>query len=555
MSGRPPHAVSPELRAFLLAAIPSLLLFLTYCDVTVNASDEGAWISAAWVLRQGRDPFLDYLFPHPSVMPWVYAALFDLFGESVLVVRVFWAVVRACAAGFATLAARALLPGRPLLAAFPAVALALAGGPWHKTHVGLGLAVGCWLLLRFLARPSPGRGLALGASQGLVACLDLPNNVFGLPGTAAALFLAVASRPRGDRTAAGLGLGAWIAGLALGLAPLAAAMAPRLGAFVLATGSGDPVPIDPFEIARASWIGWPGVAATLASGPDPSRLVGAMYLDGMALLPFAAAAVGARGLKAAAGRGEAREAYLGEARARLALAAVAAGLVVKVAVRADAPHMFQNAIPFSLLLCALCADGARALAGAHRPRRAAALAAGALAAAAAGLLAFTATYPDPYYAGSVTVLAQAESRVGLRRVPLRDRARVARDLERLDAFLRMNVPPGAPVFAGPTCPLVHFMSERPNATRLIWYTPPKGGSEKGTSAALVELDRVRPDWVVWNIGPPPHGELAHFEARAPELVAYLRRHFERVTLVGPYEVRRRVPVPSSPPSRPPAAAP
>src|SRR5512140_3833179 len=59
-------------------------------------ADEGLWFTAANELLRGKSLYTEIWFDKPPALAWLYAALFHVFGASVLAVRLF---TIACATG------------------------------------------------------------------------------------------------------------------------------------------------------------------------------------------------------------------------------------------------------------------------------------------------------------------------------------------------------------------------------------------------------------------------------------------------------------------------
>lgn len=115
--------------------------------------DEGWLLSAVEKISHGGMPYVtSYQFYSPGRF-YVFALLFSIFGENILVVRLFWVL---CHALLTLLIYRlSLYAVKGFYAFLPPLAVWLVPGPWHKTPFMLGTVTAFWLILRYVRFPRP----------------------------------------------------------------------------------------------------------------------------------------------------------------------------------------------------------------------------------------------------------------------------------------------------------------------------------------------------------------------------------------------------------------
>ncbi len=523
-ASRGPHAIS-DLALFAASFALGTAVLLTFCDIGINLSDEGVWVSAAWLFRHDVEPWVDYFQPMASALAWVYDLLFGVFGEDLRVVRGFWAVVRGLGLGLAVLGARHASPRAGWLVVVVAVALLLGGGPWHKSHIALGHGVTLWGLGALALGAGPGVALLTGFGQGLAMSADLANNVWILLPTGIVGFLLATRGNR--RQVLARAAGPWLAGLAVGLAPLAAVFLPRMHAFRLQVGPATWVPFDLGWVAQGSWAGFPDLVTLLGRGVrQPAALLGGATLDLFILVAIVGLGWSVTRLV--------RSGPSPETIAALVPSVLAVTMLPKILIRADAPHVLQNLLPFAVVGVQLAVAAGLHLKPGRRGRVLATVALG------AGLLlqgVYAATATDTYYSGSVLSLARPSVRLDLPRAGLRERPEQAAELEQLIAWLQEETDPSDTLLALPTDPLLYFLAQRRNATRLIWVAPPREGEFDLVDRSFAwEVRNRRPDWIVLRRGPLVHGDGRGLAAQAPELNRSIVQGWERRIAVGAFEI-------------------
>ena len=220
--------------ALLLAAVGLLLLRIGRKPVIY---DEGLVLVAADRLLAGQVPYRDFWNTHPPAQIWVIGALFRLFGESMMVARLYDVAVKGSLAVVVFAWARRLGPPPVALAAFAACVL------WLEYYGLFGYTVFPALLLALVALALAVRALesgravrlrlfAAGLITGLAALFRLD-----FAGYVAATIVVLAGVALGS--AGGGTLGARRRGTTLGIAAWAAgAMAPPLAVLVLLRAQG-----------------------------------------------------------------------------------------------------------------------------------------------------------------------------------------------------------------------------------------------------------------------------------------------------------------------------
>ena len=85
--------------------------------------------------------------------------------------------------------------------------------------------------------------------------------------------------------------------------------------------------------------------------------------------------------------------------------------------------------------------------------------------------------------------------------------------------------------------MLYFLTERRNATRLVWMAPHRaGGFDPVDRSFAWEMQSRRPDWVVLRMGPLVHGDGRGMGAQAPRLQEALVRGWEPRFTVGRFEI-------------------
>jgi hypothetical protein len=193
---RAQFSLSPCRVQLLLLAL-STIYYLLYFNYQIDLDDEGLLLWEASDLLHGTFPIADYA----SYMPlsyFVLAALFKTFGTYVVVERLFLiAFLLAC--GQMTLAiSRRFLPGAWAL--LPAILYALAPGPWYKVvFVWSILLIGVGAFF-WLDRPTFQRAVLFGISIGVAGSGRIEAGVIGAALAAGASTLLLIDRWRARAT-------------------------------------------------------------------------------------------------------------------------------------------------------------------------------------------------------------------------------------------------------------------------------------------------------------------------------------------------------------------
>lgn len=109
----------------------SLAYLLISYDYGLRIDDEGYLLAGVTRLLSGQIPYIDFPQNYSPGRYYLFAALFRLFGEDLLVIRIFWVVLIASSAALAFLLARRLVPRYTALIA--AVLVTVVPAPVHKS--------------------------------------------------------------------------------------------------------------------------------------------------------------------------------------------------------------------------------------------------------------------------------------------------------------------------------------------------------------------------------------------------------------------------------------
>jgi hypothetical protein len=458
----------------LLLFAASTAYFASYARVGLY-DDEGYLLEGVTRILDGQVIYRDFHHTYAPGRFYLFAALFRLFGEDLLVVRATWVAMRATIVVLAWLVARRFVGGP--LAFAPALALAALPGPWHKSffHFFLlaALAAGVSLFDRGGARRAFGAGV-------LVAAAVLFRQDVGVAALVSfgACFALQRALPRGGALAGeGAGMPAplapFAAGFALALTPAVAYFAAQralgpLVAKVFLAGVRDNRANDlPFP---GLWPLVPGVAT------DANAALALAFAKALYFVPIATFAAYGAALLARAARDRAAP----PARAILLLL-LGSFALLQAAARSDLPHLYQAIglvyFPWAMAL------GAMASRAPVRWRTAAALAA-ALALPAgltlglASLARATAAAPSAAYLARAGIALPFENAAGAL-VSLGPGPRRALDVPRgrvlvthaeaalvseIGRFLEEHTAPGDPILTIPGFQLIYFLFDRRNPT-------------------------------------------------------------------------------------------
>jgi hypothetical protein len=417
----------------------SAAYFASYARVGLY-DDEGYLLEGVTRLLDGQVIYRDFHHTYAPGRFYMFAALFRLFGEDLLVVRAAWVLMRAGIVVLAWLFARRLVAGA--FAWIPPLALLALPGPWHKSFFHLFLIATAFAGTALFTRGGRGASFWTGALVG-IAILFRQDVGVAAAGAIGAYWLlrrgdATPREPSGageasapSRGAADVSATLLVAGCAVVLAlPILYfasqhALGPLVQKLFLA-GARD---------NRANALPFPPLLPLVPSGaPDARAALALLFVKALyylAPLSFAlyAAALGARWLRR----------RVAPAPGAFFLLLIGSAGLVQVVARSDVPHLLQ-AIGLVYFVWAIAA--ARALPAHGRARLAAAPALAILVPAALtlGTAFFARTSESPRGAGYLAaagVMIPAENATGAR-VALQPARRVRLDLPRA----RVDVPAG-----------------------------------------------------------------------------------------------------------------
>lgn len=539
----------------------------------IDVVDEGYFLDLANRVLHGALPYRDFATYYTPGVFYLFAAVFKVFGASILPIRVLMAGLRALCAVLLYRLTRRVAPW--WLAWLP-VALLSAIDHWpieSEPHPSWPAVVATLLTLELVARHrASGRlewlGVA-GVAAGLTFAFKQNLGAFTALGLAAYVVL----RPRvciGRVMVAlrfifaiGVGLAVTVfllpgldVSVVLGLllpclVALALAMRSRSttdapGASArMAAVAGESLAAGGAWLAVTVWLG--PLALALGPGQTPFGLFVGVAVDQSALaIPFAAIWPGARPpLTTDALLGpwlDALDGAFGTWHLYLPALGVWAGIGVLLTSRPSGPLVWYvlfgtltalNMYPRADTLHAVVSSppalvaGAGALAAvASRIRRWFAVAFG-----AALALVIAAAAPQVLWRYTTLVTAGSYAPLGEMLVP----EQVARDTQGVVDFVQAGTPPGEPLFVYPAAPLLNFLAERPNPTRFDHFLP---GTLRPTDLqlAIQDLQRMRPRYVIWD-----HRGVIVWQtdpANRP-LSDYVWRCYRQVTAFGLYLVLER----------------
>ncbi len=380
---------------FLLFAA-SAAYFASYARIGLF-DDEGYMLEGVTRILDGQVIYRDFHHTYAPGRFYLFAGLFKLFGEDLLVVRATWVALRAGVVLLAWLAARRLIRG-PLAWAPPLALLALPG-PWHKSFFHLFLLATLLAGISLFEKGGALRSYAVGAIVALA--LLFRQDVGILAGGAIAICLAMraisvrASAPRrpgaadpasggwretetlpaarssftartasevsSDRTrradSESIGQQARVS-LALLVAGFASLVAPVLAYFASQRALG-PL-IEKLFLAgardnRANALPFPPLLPLVPSGaPDAGAVISLLFVKILYYLPPVTFAIYGAVLAVAAVRRRALPSA-----AHVLVLVLGGAALLQVAARSDLPHLYQAIglvyFPWALALGALAA--------------------------------------------------------------------------------------------------------------------------------------------------------------------------------------------------------
>jgi hypothetical protein len=527
-------------RIALLFAGAALLSGVTMLN-GVQPNDEGLMLAAAARIADGQVPYSDFWWFYPPGQPYLLAALWELFGPSLLP----WRILRVlCDAGVAVLAWALAVRGgaspRLALATWLAAALAMAypSGP-HPFPFVLVLALAALLL--FEDRP-----LTAGALAGIAAAWRIEFAAYlGLGVVLAYAVRGLAGRPGFDAAAFGRDAGGFAA---MSLAAALLLFAPVVAAAGFSESSDLLVryPVEDFGDYQSLPfpLDYDGPLNTASLGgflSDSAENLLLFYLP-LALVIGLAGALLALALR-----------FRLERWAQVASAVFALGAAHYLVTRPDAFHTAPLAVMVAVL-------GAWAIAGRREPERATAEdseRAGADARrvaglAGAGLAALALAYA--IVEGLDRRWLELRTDYAELRLPPADGVRV-RDssrapLERAVRHVRERVPAGRPIYVATRRsdlvtsghPLFYVLAERDNPTRYDIQAPGVVTTAPVQREIVRDLRRTRTPVVVrWTapVTAAPEPNLAGESSGVTLLDAYLRRAYRREARFGEFVILER----------------
>ena len=495
--GRIGALVRPRVRYAILFCLGALLSAVTIWW-GVNPHDEGLVLQAGARISEGQLPYRDFYANYGPGKYFLVGGLDTLFGPSLLTWRVVRVALDATVAVSAYALARRDAPEPLALAAWLAVAAAMAFPTIpHPNPAALALGLGALLLAS--RRPAAAGGLA---GLAFVFRFDV--------GLAAAAGAALAGLSAAGRAAA---LRVVAAAVLVALALVAPIVAVAPGEFWDQT------------------IGFALDEQGLQRLPLPGAYDGGFELNKLLQHYFPYVLIGGLGLWLLVAT--VRRAPL---RLWAPLPLALAGLTYLLA-RADAYHQ----VPLAAVLPVLLATGAALERASGRRLGAIALAAVLALIALHGLDRKRIQVLDPPPLATIAV----DAADGIQ-APTDE----ARALSALTSYVRARVPPDGPVFvANPRHdlvrvgnPLVYVLVDRPNPTRYDVMQPGVVTTAVVQREIVDDLERARPELVVRWVSPladerEPNG--AGRSSRVRILDRYLARNYDPVRRFGEYRVERR----------------
>lgn len=459
----------------LVIVLASLVYFASFMRYGL-AYDEGYLLDSVERILDGQVIYRDFHHTYAPGSFYLVAALFKVFGQSILVERWVFVVLEALKCGLAFLIVRTVTRSR--IAYLAPVLLVLAPGPWHKVFFPAFGFAALYAVLATIKR-SPRWFLATGAVIGISAIFRQDVALFAVAGALLALGIETLRRRQG--LTAALGKVAWLGlGLALAVGPVCIYFARQgaLGAML------HKIAVDGMLDNMTNRIPYPGLGAK--TGVDWRFALYILPVKLFFYLPFAV-----YGLSLAlVVRALARRAWT-DGHTALSVILVASVMAFnQSAFRSDIGHLLQTMQYVFLLVPALLASGltwpSRRLAPAGRSLLAlrygltalpvVALAWVTLACTLAASRPLAARFQregvsvgDTEYIGSMVLRAGNTTKLGLARAPIYVTPGEARFFMEIKGFLDANTSPGEYVLAVPQLQTLYFLFDRKNPTRYAHY--------------------------------------------------------------------------------------
>jgi len=479
----------------------------------IDPFDEGLVLQAARRVSQGQVPYRDFLWSYGPAQPYLLAGLFKLFGTSLVPWRVLWMLANAGTAVVAFALVRRRAGVAWALAAWLAVACAMAQPRSANPFPFALLAALAAVLVTAGEAPVRARAVRAGLLVGVAAAFRLDFALYGLAGVL--VMLAVETR----RVRA---LGLCVAGAA-GLALLA--YLP----FAIADGPGSL-----YDALVATSLRerdyWTLPFPWSYGGPSVTSAKGVKHL-----LDFYVPALLLAGLAVAAGAALLRA--IRERRVPAAWAGMLAfglGALAYLLSRTDDFHSTPLIVLLSVLLPLVIVWALRERPPAGLPIAAAATVVFALLLVHGTANRLSALFEPPRM--SEVHLAAAD---GAEAPPAEARA-----LERVVALVHVRVPPDQPFYVAParsdlvrfTNPLLYVLAERDNATDRDFGLIARPGTQR---RIVAQLERARPLVVVrWTdpLGSRREPNLRGSSSGVHLLDAWLARNYRLAERLHHYDV-------------------
>ncbi len=522
---------APALWAAVLF-LASLGFYSLYYNRGMLLTDEGSLVHAAQRIAGGEVPYRDFYHFYAPGSFYLLAGLFRIFGESFLLSRIMWVVVRAAIVALMFLAGCRFMPKR--FALLPALVTLLVPGPWFKSFYAFS-AVGClWATLRYLERATLAR---LAAASACVAAAALLRQDVGVEAglvLAAAAFLNGRVRDNGARS--------WrraFGHAAFSLLVSGVLLLPVVLYFA-AEHALRPMMDQLFGLAPSYtmskwWV--VGVKMSAESYPLFEKVIFA--------LPPLFVLCGFVVLAVRWWRG-------GLTRLNLKLAVLlvlAAGTLLPAYLPMALIRLYQ-AVPVTWiatgwLLYGLCSALERPASGLPPVRRAVLVQAPLYAAAAALCAAFVvyamslrgARLSSSVYTGTITASLRDDTPFVFRGETVYLSERKGRQLQRLVRYVRRHAKPREPILVFPNQSLLYYLCDRPNKTRFIGtFTlkyPLEAQDPEIERQWLPEIRRVRPPCVL------VHQKFLRTREKGRSFRKAMERYYEPDTEIGGFVLMLR----------------
>jgi len=464
----------------LTIAVFAAALFaqLSYYDAGINLSDEGLVVEGAHQYAAGT--YQPDVFAHYSSRYMFESLLLRGFGDRLLTLRAFWAVLRAATVAMIFWCI-AVLAGANV--AFPMALIAmLLPGPWHKTWIGFITMLVVVALLFFRRRPRQSTAALCGLAVGFAFGIHPYTGLLLLPAVLIAASRAV--KPGRDRRQA----------------PLFALGGAFLGALIFA---GWARRVDWGSFFGRHWsimksdILWPSWDVYIIF----ATLLVALGLAILVLIrrPSWLVPVGRADL--------------------FSVTLVAAFSMPKMLARFDISHVLQNWHPFLLLIGVLLSWGWRKIRW-TRPL---------VVLGAVVLAAITLFYAGSiaYYVGSPTQFPGMNKRLEIEFAPVRVNSGTQIDLQRLVYEIHRNAPQSDdPIFVAPFAPMIYALADRPNVVPLALFDRPENLIGYPEEKIIADLQALPPKVILLEELVMDGKKRNSFENVAPHVNEWIFENYE-----------------------------